>query len=640
MLSIENIRSQLISELLKSTRVQSTFEPKSDAMPPNSLKYAQSESLIAPHNSDYNQLSPQSKSFLTTIEHLFSQPTLQKKLFHPIMKLIQNAPESLEVFTKSIHSLEKQRATPELLTRFTNFATKLADKFIPSHNHQASLKQVQFHQIMQQVSHFIDAQNSISPTEKLSVEQSVQLLKLIAKETPQSIDRELFALPIIQKAGISTELYQQIAHHIEPIRFALLIIEAQKTPQSSTVIAQIMSQIQLAFDNKQPLDSIIHFWEQQLMPITPKEFTPANAMDIHYPSKEIIHLPQNNSHGILLQAISPTEGVLPDSSWQPMMDSKEIALLGSMLIGSELPQGFHHIKYRLNTRKKENTFINLLLYVLNDDEYEAYSELEKKPSQKTPSNSPYHSDSTSFHQVGQGEISINVDSPYILLAPYSKKDIISAPLNLTFRFLYRFVDPDYKYSRSEFLTFKRSAISQKFNKSIQLLNEKGIQSYSDYSDSVDNLFVELSHLFPLGQINFKQAQKFFKDEVLLYLAGKRSNSIITQREKTILNSNHGDIMASICQRAAGLMAIANEHSQSLIHFADSISFAKTKPYYMQTLQKYLTMLSASDSTTNTYQNDQSMLSLLPPNTREQSQVYRQTPQASEFISHYRMRNIE
>ncbi|EKD42053.1 MAG: hypothetical protein ACD_73C00349G0001 [uncultured bacterium] len=188
-----------------------------------------------------------------------------------------------------------------------------------------------------------------------------------------------------------------------------------------------------------------------------------------------------------------------------------------------------------------------------------------------------------------GEISLKLVSPFVMTRPYREDEPVKAPLIVKFRFLADIVDPKTLFSRQQFLTLATSPKIKNLRDSVKALAANGLSAYDEYLAALNTLLEDVRGVFPQASSTFDRAQKFLRDEVLLYFMGKKTvvgYAPLQHAEKTAM----GDVIASVCSATADLLTSTNHESDALVELVDASHWAQTKPQFIGRIQQFFDAL--------------------------------------------------
>src|SRR5262249_24219750 len=155
------------------------------------------------------------------------------------------------------------------------------------------------------------------------------------QEYPQTFSQELFAMPVAVSSGLTLTDYQAATSQVEPVRLALLLIAAKK--EGGIPLAAFVTELTNTLKEGKSILPVIHQWELSLRPpVTPSK-TEGLPFLIHVLSEGFGQFKKDSKEALLLGALTPQEGLLPDASWQAVPDAGIEAIQGSLMMLGAYP---------------------------------------------------------------------------------------------------------------------------------------------------------------------------------------------------------------------------------------------------------------------------------------------------------------
>lgn len=625
---------QILTELARTALIDTLLRATRDVQKPggSSPRAATATSVTS------LQLTAVAEEIMQLLEKLLPTPEVRSQELPVMLRFAQQAPDLLDSFTRVLGTLVGLGASEETLSESIDMMGQMG-RLVSERASSPGAKlgsEQQAGQWMREVETLLNAQESMPPSSRATTAEMIRFLSLALRESPDTFEQELFAVPVFQKAGFDLTTYQMMADQVEPARIALLMI-ASDNKGDPALKNQMFSEMRQALSSAsggladKPLLPVVEKWEKIFKPQQPLSTRELN-IKFHTLKEGLALVPEGRERGLVIQALSRKTGLLPDRSWQIgkmadigligqtgeiASDMGNVGLLGSLLLTQAFPAGLHRLKCRVRDNKCES-FVEFLLYVvqgLSEEEEESQGK-EKNQKRQRQGYDPVEIETVPSRSVG-GSIDLSLNAPVILMAPYQKDSVIPAPLQVSFKFLANIVDPKTLFSRRSFLTLAESAEAADFRRAVHLLSAKGLAAYDGYVRALQNLFEKIESAIPSGRKSLDQARQYLRNEVLLYITGQSEGGDKQAVVKMMEKSPKGDVMASICATAAGVLARADRVGDALIQFADASAFAESRPYFMEKLEDFFSALRKKGAVTGGRNWDQK-LPLLPPSAKPQT----------------------
>lgn len=468
-------------------------------------------------------------------------------------------------------------------------------------------------QWLHQLQTVIAAQPQMPSATRAETDTILQLFRFAAQERPATFEHELFALPVLQRAGFNLTDYVATAARVDPMRLALLYVAAER--HDPATIADLTHAVRATLQSDAAPDalaSLLTQWEARLQPtrLTPIDApSPAVAArvasDVSAPLVGVTPVSGDATVLIPLQAVSRQMGVLPAAAWTATLGNIPLHVLEwngcAWMAGTAAARQRARIGVR--TGAGHGTWMDVLAHWLRGfDEAPA----ESSPAARAADAYAQSADPVELSAPLFGAIDLSLATPMILTRRYHEQ-AIAAPLHVSFRFLADVVDPRTRYSRADFLRLAQSPGAQRFRAAVRALDTQGVAGYPAYIDALGALFAGL----PCQSEALIRAQHFLRDEVLLHLMGKAAHR--NERIDHLQRLPRGDLLASICATTAGALALQARRSDALLHFTDAAQLAQTRPYFLQQLEQFLQHLRRSaDAAHSAYAPDLPMLPSATP----------------------------
>lgn len=561
--------------------------------------------------------SETSKQLLESFNQMVTSVQPNGGALRPLIQLVRTMPSLLEPMNSLFNAIRQQQPNSQVLQQTVNFMENIAQEvYQRTQSMPAGLRHFGAQQgklFLQHSQNIILAQSGMPAHSRADSAQIIRFLNFAIQERPGTFENELFALPVLQRAGVDISTYQRLANSSEPIRLALLVIEASKisgqasslsqqaaNTQGGSVLVNMLQEMKAALLDKDPtraLQIVVGKWEQQLKPPLPQSTNSSGTISLAQATAQI---QRGGNHALLVQALSQKSGLLPDSAWQietgltnvnnpTLMTSGQLAIQAGLMATATCPPGAHRLKLRVQGDTDDESIIEFLLSIVTPFEEESDYEEEEKQKRKSPAK-----DYADISQMTQsipltGQVDMQLSSPFILTQPYNENSVVPAPLQVSFHFLMDFTEPQTRMSREQFLTLTQSTEAANLRESVLELAENGPAGIDKYVKNLQVLFDKLKKYSPQFEKSFEQAKRYLRDEVVLYMLGKKSN-IQSQHIKILEGSSRGDLIASICATSASTLTLAGHTSDALIHFSDAARIADSQPYFMGKLEGFLETL--------------------------------------------------
>lgn len=440
-------------------------------------------------------------------------------------------------------------------------------------------------QIMARVLSFLKS----APTPEFSKQNSpgeiLSFINFSLKEFPQSFERELFALPIVLKADFSLQEYQVLSTEIEPLELSLILLEVQKKTKKISD-HPLIAQIKTLLEDPNELKSVLNQLKSLFKPKLPYDSHEDQNIKAYFPRNSVLTLAEGENRAVVLQAVSSKTGLLPNSSLQILPDAFQSSLQGSLLMTQSFHAGLHKLKLKFSESDNE-TLMGLLLYIVKGLDAQEEKENNEEGTKHKGKELVFslEEDEINLKSPLAGNLGIALDAPFILMQPYKKAACIPAPLNVQFQFLFDCVDPKFKYSRTQFLSFALSNESQALRLAVKKMSQAGLKAFDQYQESLEAFFKSLEGMIPQHKKTFDRAKEFLEKEVFLFLMGKKKG----RQGKLVLDLSHSnDLMASIfLSSAEALSQLEQRKSDALIFFTDACHRSDHKPYFQSKLNEFL-----------------------------------------------------
>lgn len=595
-ITFDALRNRLMQALYEATRVTTggvkggsgVFSLEGSEIPTSPA--APGSSLFAPYAS-MTQLSPIFEQSLNTLQEFFSDPKSGSKLIPAVMQLIEKAPGLTNGIVEMLKVCKEQRASPDTMGRALHF---IDDLFTASNGGGVAndvkdpfaAKQAQLGQWIQRISALVSNQSQIPQVSRASAADIISFFAQALKDSPATFEAELFSMPILQQAGIKIPEYQAIVAQVEPTRVALLIIAAKKAGSDANLAGELIE----AVAQERPILPIIERWEGRLAPgqLENLQQSPQGGRLLNL-GKGFAEVALGSRSAIVAQALSPKQGVLPDTAWSVTLNEQDISIQGSLLALSMIPVGLHRIKFKVEDDDGDKAVTEFVLYVvmgLNEEDEGKREREEEQPKRRHGYDNVDIEPSRTAPLAGM--IGIDLAAPMILMQGQRSQKPIAAPMQVQFQFLADIVSEGSRYSRSKFLNFAESSEAKEFRSSIKRLARDGIHAVDSYHKALDNLMRGIEDAVPSMQKSLVNAKRYLREEVLMHLMGKRDLAQQAGRyQQSADASPGGDVIASICATTASISASANRVGEAILHFTDATEFAETKPFFMQRLGEFL-----------------------------------------------------
>lgn len=601
-LEFELAKSQLLDALRDVTRKPGAAK----ALPPDATQTATGSSDAALDVS-FTEAAEQTSQLLQQWMTLFRQESLR-----PLMQLLQRAPDlthpllALAATLRDLHAkADDMRAASDWLDGLAQFVEAPEQAEGPAPHFGATQRAAQW---LNKATALLTAQAQMPAHARATTGEVLRFLATSLRESPLTFEQELFALPVAQRAGLAPTEFQALSHHVEPVRLALLLIAARRAdrPHDPHITQQLTAELRQAVEHEQSPLPQIEQWEATLRPTQLKSVDTAKPPTVLSLAAGAATVTEQDDAAILLQALSATHGVLPDEAWQldvrgpnpdatpsPTVSTRDAALQGALLYTTHFPLGLHRLRFRVRDDEAEaEGLAEFFLYVVRE-----YGEEEKPPSQqhpppqRHPHGTPYQQQALAPPKPAPllGSIAVQLQAPFILTTPYQRERSIPAPLQVSFHFLADLVAPATRCSRQQFLTLAESPEAAHFRAAVRALGSQGIKGFDHYLDTLQQLFTRLESVLPGSATTLARAKHYLRNEVLLYLVGKRG-APATTTTPIVAGTSRGDVLASMLCTTAGVMAAAEQEADALIHFASAADLATTKPYFLNRLEEFFRAL--------------------------------------------------
>lgn len=591
-ITFDHLKSEL-RDLLGTQRVAT---PKPHLPPPP----ATPPGVAAP--SPFAQLlhSASARRILYVLEQLFASAARDSQTMRPMAQLVQAMPGMLDSMYALFTALKQHGANARTMGDAVNLMELVA------HTARARTQQLpaglqhmgaqHANQWLRQTQLILTQQQTFPQGSRALPDEVLRLLGFALRERPATFENELFALPVLQRAGIDLTTYQRLAHQVEPIRLALLIIEATRRAHAgeAETLGQLLTDLRAAHTDPRGMGALVASWEQRLKPAQLHTAPPGDPA-VHVPAETIAQIPQGARHALLLQALSEKNGVLPDRQWRTDA-AIPLDIQAGLLATVAYPPGLHRLRLSIpDLEEDDEAMIEFLLYIVHgvedeDDGDEAGEEKRQQPGQGRMQRrflAPYEAQAAPPDTPVAGQIAVALAAPFILTQRYDPHATIPAPLQISFHFLLDLVAPATRQSREHFLTFAQSSTAAQFRQAVLQLGRQGIAGFEDYVESLQQLFARLESAAPSARDTFAHAKTFLRDEVLLYLMGKSAPGKTT---RLLEGQPQGDVIASICATAGGSCARAGHTGDALIWMGDAARLAHHRPHFLQHLGRFLAQL--------------------------------------------------
>ncbi|MBI4237704.1 MAG: hypothetical protein HY696_04695 [Deltaproteobacteria bacterium] len=600
-LEFELAKSQLLESLRDMTR-----RPSAAKSTPTTA--AQTTAAIeATSDVSFTEAAEQTSQLLQQWMTLFRQESLR-----PLMQLLQRAPElghpllALATALRDLHANDQEmRAATDWLEALAQFVDTPEHAEGPAPHFGAAQRATQW---LGKATALLTSQASVPPQARATTGEVLRFLATSLHESPLTFEQELFALPVAQQAGLTPTELQTLSHHVEPMRLALLLIAARRAdrPHDPDTTRSLTAGLRQAIQQEQSALLVVESWEAQLHPTQLKNFDPSKLATVHTLAEGATVVSEHDEAALWLQALSIKHGVLPDTAWQleagevhpesgapATVSARDAALQGALFYTTHFPIGLHRLHFRVHDDEADTEGLaEFLLYVVRE-----YGAEEKPPSQQhPPPQQQPHGNPYQQHALAPptptpllGTIAVRLNTPFILTTPYQHDRTIAAPLQVAFHFLADQVAPATRFSRRDFLTLAESPEAGQFRAAVRALAQQGIGGFDRYLDALQGLFTRLESTLPGSATTLERAKHYLRNEVLLYLVGKRGagTSVTTP---IVAGTSRGDVLASVLCTTAGVMAAAEHTADALVHFASAAELATTKPYFLNRLEEFFRAL--------------------------------------------------
>ncbi|MBF0492110.1 MAG: hypothetical protein HQM15_04965 [Deltaproteobacteria bacterium] len=508
-------------------------------------------------------------------------------LLLPSIDFLQQVPEQekIKIYPKALQILQKiyEQVQNQLLNKSPPEGLGIKQEFVQD------LRQIKYlAELLQKDPVF----NNLK-TAPLSLENFLDFVLLSKQEQQQHSTEELFALSVFLKAGFKLEEYILAAEHENPVKIALVLIEAQKEENANPQLTQfVQSKAFLNLVNElkgnllekdiflQKLETFIQKLKPELPEIIPRNTPPnitQNRVQNSIPGNSKVRVLQEGfiessstqDEKIPLQALSTEDGLIPPAQWNIQTSANQIALQGSFLVLRQFPPGLNPLKLEVkNSRRKERSDFSIFALLTQSFLGEMDSEQEKESTTKNSflinhyQLNPLEKEPNSLLL---GALAFSLNAPVFLTEGFSGKKI-PAPEYFEFYFLMDWIHPDKRYSRKDFLTLAESQESKKLRESLTQLNQEGLSAFEDYQIALKNFLKKIKENIPEAKASLKEAEVFLTQEVKKYLENKNpgpgKNQLLEAMPK-------GNLMASVLRKTASLCEEGQQFGEALIHFAEA-----------------------------------------------------------------------
>ena len=636
---MESYKVQLLSSLIKQTGVlntQNLLPNRSTSVPPNNLvdfnvldtgllSPEEIQSLKIPSQlwqpaasfdkamaSELN-LSSEARNVTQLSHDLFNEPAQRDHFLKPLIEISRQYPQVWKPAVVLFSAIKNAGASDSEIGKMIELVKSLAlvikgnPLVIKSEESGLNLFASQ---VVRQMSAVVAMQPSLPLAQQESPKDLIDFFDFAFKERPTTFEKELSSLPVAQNAGLKLIEYIAVTDQIDPVKLALLIISLKNKKAGSDgtpVLQKFIQDIQKALVEDIPIKSVIsdvvkkyNLKDPDLLELIEKK--PTEQM--RFLAQGVAWVSAGKERYVAALALSPDKGILPDSAWHVMSpNAAMLSVQGGLFLTQHLGPGLQRLRLSVDGDGKDDSVLaELLLYCvqgLSEDE-EKFSEEDSQESKQRDSRE-YQQPEEKIRSPLAGEVSIQLVSPYILTKPFLNNEKVAAPLTLRFRFLADLLQADTKYSREKFLTLKSSPCVNKLRAAVKKLGVQGVSAYDDYLKCVNEVLKEIKNFIPESRETFQMAQKFLRDEVLLYFLGKKS-MIELVPFKFAEKTNKGDVLASICAVSSDLLAASGLESDALVEMVDATLLASTKPQFLERIKDFFGILrnrmGATDKTPN------------------------------------------
>lgn len=546
-----------------------------------------------PQEASQTFLTELSQRLLHFLDNLFVTPDQKKNALPDLVAIAQKLPRLLSPILEVIETLARENPslkiagpTLQLMRQMADHVEARARQLPPEAQvgleDQAGTWLNEMARIFKPSVGFLRPGNT--PAEVIS------FLSHALREKPQTFEHELFALATFRESGLDLKTYIRATHEVEPLKAALTLMalrEAEKDGKGPLLTA-FLKNLNQQVEKNLPLKDLFIAAQSAQKVALPKTVPASLENQVQFLSGRMVSFQEGSDTYLMAQALSHQTGVVPDGDLSVVPNPFQLSLAAGMMALNKIPAGIH--RATLKTRQGKEVADLIFYAVKGSDEEEEEESGDHPESKKFKQRTGYESVATGLpRHTGPvaGNIALTLDGILPLSGPYNPDAAIPAPLQVSFQFLADVVDPRFKMSREKFLTLERSPEVRRFQDAVKDLGQKGMSCFDTYALALEVLFNRIEAAFPKSFGALDQARKFLRDEVLLYLIGK------TPSDKTGKGAEinpAGDVMAAILSTTAGVCAAGHRESEALVHFAEAVTVAKNKPYFLKKLDEFFTTL--------------------------------------------------